>query len=354
MNRRRALKLILLVFVAALLYRVAELSVISAKLFDYSAVFDLWKGPVGRETVMIGQIPADIYTGARSRLPMLMVHGVNQTGKDSPEIRSVAEAFAGSGFRVLVPQFERLTRQNVSAADVDDITFVFKSLNTDGGIVCASYGCGPALIAAARPEIRDRVRFIVAFGSYFDLTETLQYIVTGPPTPLAYSKWTYMAANSNLIEDAGARRRLLAIAAERIEHPPEEWTLSAADLEPGAREMLELYESRTPAEFHARLSGVPSVRDLSERLSPSRYFDGLRARLIIVHIASDPSIPSSQSIRMAEAARARGIPYSLTIMNMYGHTKPQWPPISFSSVIGFYIPEGFRFLRVLNEILSQA
>lgn len=336
------------------LYQTVLLAMTAGKLLGFGTAFDRWRGPVSRSAIIIGgMIPADIYTTPRSRFTVVFVHGVNKTGKDSPDVRLAAEAFAGSGFRVVVPDFARLRRQNVTPEDIDDVVSAFRSAGADGGIVCASYGCGPALIAATRPEIRDRVRFVAAFGAYFDLTNALRFIVTSPTSPLAYSKWVYMSGNADLV-DVEDRQALLAIAGERQHRPPEEWTLSGEGLGPPARAMLRLFESQTAAEFDSRLSAVPALKDRIERLSPSRYFGEMRARLIVIHMSSDPCIPSSEGRRMAEAAKARGIPYSLTVLSIHGHTKPEWPKFGLRSLIGDYLPESRKFMRALRETLSYA
>jgi acetyl esterase/lipase len=250
---------------------------------------------------------------------------VNESGKNSPEVKPFAEAFAGSGFRVVVPEFERLTRQNVTPEDIDDVVSVFDSLRSEAAIACVSYGCGPALIAASRPEIRDRVRFVVTFGAYFDLTDTLRFIITSPPSSLAYSKWVYMKANQDLVRNDSDEKAMLA-----------------------------LFESRDAEEFNVRFGAIPELKDRAERLSPSHYMDGIRARLIIVHLGSDPCVPSSESVRMVEAAKALHIPYTLTILGMYGHTRPTWPEFGIRSFFGFYIPQSWKFIWVLDEILSYA
>ena len=327
----------------------------SAQILGYGGFVAWRQAPVSKTAVTIGHMQADVYTSSRSRSPLLLVHGVNDTGKNSPEIKPIAEAFADAGFRVAAPEFTRLTRQNVTPEDIDDVVSAFDWLGGDAGIVCASYGCGPALIAASRSEIRDRVRFVVSFGGYFDLTDQLRYIVTDQQdATLAYSKWRYMAANADLMDTDDDRRELIAFAGERGSRPKEEWTLSADRLGRGARPMVALFESRNSAEFGVRLGTFPRLRDRIERLSPSRYIQGIRARLIIVHIASDPSIPSYQSVQLAEAANAHGIPHSLTLLNMYGHTRPVWPAVGIRSLFGFYAPEAIRFGSVVNEILGFA
>jgi len=305
------------------LYKFAVVATASAKALGSGYLFDLWHGPVSLSSTSIGKIPADVYTSSRSRFPLLLVHGVNETGKNSPEVKPFAEAFAGSGFRVVVPQFERLTRQNVTPEDIDDVVSVFDSLRSEAAIACVSYGCGPALIAASRPEIRDRVRFVLTFGAYFDLTDTLRFVITSPPSALAYSKWVYMKANLDLVRNESDKKAMTA-----------------------------LFESRDAEEFSVRLAAVPQLKDRSARLSPSRYIDGIRARLIVVHLGSDPCVPSSESVRMVEAAKALHIPYSLTVLGMYGHTRPVWPEFGIESFFGFYVPQSWKFIRVLDEILS--
>lgn len=354
MKWRRLLVFGLIPLALIVVYDAAGLAVTSGKILQYERVFDWWHGPISRYTIWIGSIPADVYTGPQSRSVVLAVHGVGETGKNNPALRSIAEALAGSGFRVVVPEFARMKRQNVTPADIDDVVFVLKSLDADVGIICASYGCGPAIIAASRPQVRNRIRFIVTYGSYFDFTETLRFIITGPESPLAYSKWVYMASNADLVQNEQDREQLLCISAQRAYRPSEEWVLTGEDLGDEGRAMLHLFEAQTAAEFDSRLPKMPLLRERLERLSPSHYFAGIRAPLIIVHISSDPCIPSTQSVKMAEAAKALGIPYSLTVLRMYGHIQPAWPDFGLRNFFGFYIPESLRFMRVLHQIVSYA
>ena len=335
------------------LYNVAALISVSSKVLGFNEPFDHWQGPVRRNTMWIGPIEADVYSGANSRTPVLIVHGVNETGKNSPELKQVAEALAGSGFRVVVPQLVRLTRQNVTPADVDDVAALFRSLDADGGIICASYGCGPALIAASRPDIRDRVRFVLTFGAYYDLTETLRYVITGPESPLAYSKWLYMIANADSL-GSDDRAELSLIAAERMRETAEHWRLYGEKLSPDARGLLALFESEDSSEFDQRLAELPAFKDRLERLSPSRYFDGIHAQLIIVHMNPDPCIPADESVRMANAAKARHLPHTVTMLDMQGHTRPTWPQFGIRNLVDFYAPGAWQFSKVVRQLLSFA
>jgi hypothetical protein len=351
-------RILLLIFVLASvigLYAAASVAATSAQILGYRGMLAWGRQPVSKTPTMVAGMDADVYTTSRSHSPLLLVHGVNDSGKNAPEVKPISEGLANAGFRVVVPQFPRLTHQNVTPEDIDDVVKAFQSLGADGGILCASYGCGPALIAASRPEIHDHVRFVVAFGGYFDLIEQLRYIIIDQEnTPLAYSKWRYMGANADLLDTEEDRKDLLALADERSSLPAEKWSLSTNGLHPGARAMAMLFESRDAAEYAARLPNVPRLRDRIERLSPSRYVDGIRGRLIIVHIAADPSISSRQSIALAEAANAHQIPHSLTLINMYGHTRPVWPAFGVATFFTFYVPESLKFAGVVREIVRFA
>jgi dipeptidyl aminopeptidase/acylaminoacyl peptidase len=94
------------------------------------------------------------------------------------------------------------------------------------------------------------------------------------------------------------------------------------------------------------------LKDRLERLSPSRYFDGIHAQLIIVHMSTDPAIPAAESARMADAAKVRHIPYTLTILDMQGHTRPTWPQFDVRNLFEFYVPGAWQFSKVVRQLLS--
>jgi dipeptidyl aminopeptidase/acylaminoacyl peptidase len=110
----------------------------------------------------------------------------------------------------------------------------------------------------------------------------------------------------------------------------------------------------TPEEFQLRLNRGPAgLRRRLDALSPSRFVDQMRAPLLLVHGINDPVIPAQQTIEFAEAARRAGLDCSVTILRMYGHVHPILPDLSAGSVLGFYLPEAFRFLKVVNRIVGE-
>jgi hypothetical protein len=147
---------------------------------------------------------------------------------------------------------------------------------------------------------------------------------------------------------------MFAVANERQDRTRAQWTHTAESLRPDARGLLSLFESLNNDEFQTRLERLPKLRKRLDDLSPSLHIEGLRAPLIIIHIRTDPCVSSEESFKLARAASAHRVFYSLTVLNLFGHAQPEWPPISLPNLFGFYIPESWRLVRVLHNIRSYA
>ncbi len=352
-RKARPLALGAILIVLFLLVRRGLLVVfLAAKILGYADGLNAWEGAVSRQTTVRGGIPVDVYRGSNPVSPILIVHGVNPTGKDSLDLVRVSEGLAQAGYEVYVPDLAEMKKQHLRPEDAMSVKTVFQSIGRNAGIGCFSYGCGPALIAAMNPDIRRQVRFVIGFGGYFDIRETLEFVVTGPETPLAYSKWVYLAANSDLAVDETSRRRIREIAEKRAAGLPVEPGIEE-NLAADARSLLEVFSTTNREDFRARLNAAPeSLKQRLDALSPSRYVSQLQAPLILIHGAYDPCIPAQQSIELAEAARANGIDHTLTLLQMYGHTNPTLPKVAVGSIFGFYFPEASRFLRIVNRVIA--
>jgi dienelactone hydrolase len=350
--RRKLVAGILAVVAFFVLRRFLLVLFLSGKILGYPDALNAWEGPVDRQTVIHDGIPIDIYRGPKSISPILIVHGVNPTGKNSLDLIRISEGLAQTGYEVFVPDLVHLKKQHLRPEDAASVRSVFQFIGRNAGIACFSYGCGPALIAASHSEIRDKVRFALEFGGYYDIRQTLEFTVTEPENPIAYSKWVYLAANSDLLSDKTDQERVRAIAEKRLAGAADDGA-DEANLSAEARGLLSIFSAGSAADFRTKLAATPTnFQQTLDRLSPSHYVDGLRAPLVLIHLAHDPSIPAEQSIELAEAARARGIDHRLTLLQMYGHTYPTLPAPGFVSIIDFYLPEAIRFLGVVNHVVA--
>jgi pimeloyl-ACP methyl ester carboxylesterase len=347
-----ALALVMVAFFVA--RRGLLVAFLALKILGHTTALDTWKTPVPHRTVQHAGISMDIYGDSGS--PMLIVHGVNPTGKDSPDLVRISQALGQSGFQIFVPDLVGMKQQRLHPEEAEHIKSAFQYIGKDAAIACFSYGCGPAMIAAAHAEIREHVRFAVAFGGYFDIREAFEFVVTGPESPVAYLKWVYLAANSDVIADAGDRTKLQSFAFEHrwdgVRAMPLEASL-AENLSPEGRSLLDIFTAANGEDFRARLKAGPEgLHNRLDALSPSFFVDRIKAPLILIHGINDPVIPAQQSIEFAEAARAKGLDYRLTLLRMYGHVHPVLPKPGLTSIFGFYLPEAVRFVRVLNHLMS--
>src|SRR4030095_16411252 len=269
-NRPRILFLFLVVVLFFLIRRGLLVVFLALKILGYTAPLDAWQGAVRHQTVVHAGIPIDIY-GEASYSPLLIVHGVNPTGKNSLDLVRISDALAQVGYQVFVPDFIEMKRQHLRPEEAAHIKSAFQFIAKDAAIACFSYGCGPALIAAADPDIRGHVRYALAFGGYCEIREALEFVVTGPESPIAYLKWVYLGANSDLVTDESDRTRLRTIAEHgRTDDVMESDT--AEKLSPEAKALLAVFLASQPEDFHAGLDNAPPNHQRRLRtLSPSRF-----------------------------------------------------------------------------------
>jgi pimeloyl-ACP methyl ester carboxylesterase len=124
-------------------------------------------------------------------------------------------------------------------------------------IVTVSVGAGPALLAAADPAVRDRVRAVLSLGGYASASELLRFFLTG--------EYAWDGIRGRVAHDPAVVRAFVEANAELVGRPAHE------------------------------------TAELLERLSPERVAPAIRARLILVHGVDDPTIPYTESLRMAAA-----------------------------------------------------
>ena len=132
---------------------------------------------------------ADLYRPAShaSRVPMILVPGLVEAGKNDPRVSPFAELLARAGFVVLVPDlpsFRTLHAHPDNLAElgaaVDAVT-ARRDLAPRGraGLFGISYAGGIAVLAALDPARARRVPFVAAVGAYADLDAALRFLATG-------------------------------------------------------------------------------------------------------------------------------------------------------------------------------
>lgn len=263
----------------------------------------------------------DLYRSEEGSLAgLLLIPGAAEEGKDDPRLVALATTLARVRFAVLVPDLASLRQLRVNPGNIREVTDAFAWLVSQpglapegrAGMVAFSYAAGPAVLAALKPEIRDRVQFILAVGGYYDLIQVLTFFTTGyfrkdgewcHLEPNEYGKWVFVLSNVGLLADPEDRRILRAIARRKMEDLAIPLDDLAARLGPEGRRVFAFITNRDPLQVQQLVSALPAgIREDIEALNPAlRDLFHLKARLVLIHGYDDDIIPYTESVALARA-----------------------------------------------------
>ncbi len=319
-----------------------------------------------------GNVKADLYLPAPGRKGsgILLNHGVIDTGKDDPRLKRFAGILCRAGFAVFVPDFEGMRSFRISPKDADEIQAAFENFISRGetapdscGLFGFSYGAGPTIIAACRPEIRSSVRFVVSFGGYYDLRNVLSYLATGYSDfggkryyrpPQEYGKWVFLANNLDLVESPPDREVLRRILDLKLRDEKAAIDPLVPQLGEEGRNILNLLAHADPAQteaFFGRLS--PFIRSTVEDLSVNRVYRHLEAELILAHGEDDDLIPFTETLRLAQAAPNPEKVFC-QILKTYSHVDPDPKPLTLHSFFTHHLPEGWKLFGLVYHLMAFA
>lgn len=262
---------------------------------------------------------ADLYLSPEgARAGIVLVPGVAEAGKDDARLVALARTLARLRFAVLVPEIEGLRQYRVGSSDVRDVADAFRYLISRrelipqgrAGLAGFSYGAGPVLLAGLRPEIRERVHFILTLGGYYDLHTVVRYFTTGYyrdgdrwryRAPQSYAAWVFAASNAELLERPADRRRLRAYGRLVRDGVADEAAVPLSGLAPDAQALYDLLGNHDPERVPALIDRLsPRIRTELEGINPAGHdLSRLQAELILVHGRSDNIIPYTESVALA-------------------------------------------------------
>ena len=301
---------------------------------------------------------ADVYRipDGEPRAAVLLFLGANAAGRDDKDVINLGEALARSGFVVMFHWSPTMALQrNIDPVEIDNLVRAFQFLEQQEWVDSERVGIGGfcvgasfSLVAAADPRIRDRVRFVNAFGPYFDARELLIQVVTrsridqGVRTPWQPDRLTLEVFANELIEtvDDPADNELLTkryMAGESIDAQP---ATSAGQT------VARLLEGVSPEEAARLYLTLPEdFREGMDQISPSRYVNDIKAKLLVLHDRNDELVPSAESRRLAAAMADRGdIRY--TELLSFDHVRPETGTGAW-----LLIKEGFKLYRHMYSVM---
>ena len=239
----------------------------------------------------LGGVPGEWVEGQRHNgIVLLYLHGGGYFGCSAETHRPVTAGFALQGFRVYAPDY-RLAPENRFPAAVDDAVAVYRALLSEGhaaqSIVVAGESAGGGLTLSLMLALR-------AAG------------VPLPASAALFSPWTDLAATGDSVRTNANRCAMF----------------SGTDVAPTARYYLGNTDPRNPlaSPLYADLSGLPPL---------------------LIHVGAD-EVLLDDSTRLAERARAAGVPVELKI----------WPVVPHAwQVAPHLIPEGRQSIQEAAKFL---
>ena len=301
---------------------------------------------------------ADVYRipDGKRRAAVLLFLGANAAGRDDKDVVNLGEALARSGFVVMFHWSATMALQNnIDPAEIDNLVRAFEFLERQEwvdpervGIGGFCVGASFSLVAAADPRISGRVRFVNAFGPYFDARDLLLQVVTrsrldqGVRTPWQPDPLTLKVFANELIEtlENPADNELLTKFYLTGE-PADLSTLTSA-----GQTVAQLLEGAPPelaAELYATLP--QDFRQAMDRISPSRYVDDIQAELLVLHDRDDQLVPSAESRRLAAAMQERGS-VRYTELLSFDHVRP-----TSGTGVWRITKEGFKLYRHMYRVM---
>jgi dienelactone hydrolase len=217
-----------------------------------------------------------------------------------------ADALARLGIVVSVPESSGMLAEHLSFEEVDAIRVSVEAVAarpdvdpTRVGIVGLSASGGLGIVAAAQPDLRDRVRFVNSFGSYDDALRLLVDVAS------------HSIEVDGAVRDWQPQQRTIDVVGNAL--------VDAGVDEADQAELLAM-PSRARAEAIVA-SFSPEVVERFARMSPSSYLSQLHAHLYLMHDVDDPFIPFTES-RHLVASAPPGVVDRYTEFSIFEHVIP--------------------------------
>jgi acetyl esterase/lipase len=332
------------------------------------APMDLINDAVRHSQMMIpsrnGLVYLDAYASVSSAPPfpglrggVVIVPGVGDN-RGVPQLVNFSQSLAQTGLVVMVMTTPTLIKYDLSMQDSDGVVQAFKALarwpgvsSERIGIVSFSAGASLACFAAVDPRIRDQVASVVLFGGYFDATTLLRafgqraIIVDGQKQPWQPQVVPIRTLSNIILRTLPPSERALLVNSFAPGGKP----LSAnelARLSPAAGAAYHLLRGDRPEQVDAHLASLsPQMHAQLAELSPSRFIDGIRAPIYLLHARADDSIPFTESRNFAAALTYLGHPHDFAEFGIFHHVqvRPDIGVERFGDVLHLF--------RMLREVL---
>jgi acetyl esterase/lipase len=265
----------------------------------------------------------------------VFVNGAHPERRREPVVQRLTEGLARAGFLVFVPDPPGLAEGAITPATLDGVIDVMQAAiqhqDVAGGraaVLGASTGASLALLAAADPDLSDRVSVVVAVTPFADLEKivclatTRTYEQNGSSASYVVNDLLRDGVIRSLVasvSDERDRHRLLELPAPLADTNLEAWRTCLPELKPDAQAVVRLLLNEDPARFRELYGELPSdVRATIKRLSPVSAAAMVTGPVELVVPPRDEYFPHGEVVALAGGlANVR-----VTVTPTLDHTRP--------------------------------
>lgn len=308
----------------------------------------------------------------------ILLHGITRPGRRHPVLVRFAQALAGTGATVLVPEIPAWTALGLAPEPARQATLAaldFVQVGGDPpdrpvGLIGFSFGAPQAIRMAQDPEVGPRLACVAGFGGYGTLERALAFLWSGRHEwggtayeirPDPYGRWvvggnflTLVPGFEEAVEVAAALKELAATAGDR----------QVPSWDPSLDELKDRLEAGLPPHHRETFRGFapPAASDppgdpvgwasrLAEAAVKAHPLLDLppvvrsRVPVVLIHGRGDALVPFSETLRLAGRIQAPALEVAVT--GLFEHSDeartrgPGW------------IGELWRFAGTLNALFRS-
>lgn len=298
----------------------------------------------------------DLYEPAKkARGNLIIFHAANELGKDDERLQKLASVLARAGIRVFVPTLANLNRKKFHPQVIDEMKEVIKLAgrkkpNEPLKLLSFSIGVGPELIAAASPEIKDKLDLIIAFGGYQDLENVVAFHTTSP-SPDPFGLWLFARYYAQFLPpDDG--QVFYEIADRKWQDPTADISDLAKKLESDGLRALALLENKAPEAVNELIANLPAeLKNFFAVFDPKPALQNLEAPVLLLHSRHDPVIPFEESQKLFTTLKGLGKEAEFIELRVFDHVNPVLPNLTFQNLLNLYLPEFCRLYQAAWAML---
>jgi dienelactone hydrolase len=317
---------------------------------------------VAEETRRIAGVEVHLHRPreAVGALPAVVVcHGAVPRGARDKRLIALARALALRGALVATPHFESLRTFRADPEDPVRLAEIAVRLAEDGdrvaggrvALVGISIGGSYAIVAASRPEARDRISCVFSLGGYEDLERVIHAWMVSPDRdapeledPAVEGRRRTLLANADHLvpaQDLRAVRRILRalLAGEPV--PP----AAAEGLSAGGRRLVSCARSTEPIDPATAHAVLAPASGRLKSLSPGHEGTAPAAPVFLLHGVDDPVVPVGEAKLLRRRLEALGTEVDYLTTALFGHVGAERKPSLVS---------GWSLARFLARFLDEA